>query len=112
MNDSWFELLDALPDDRCRRSLERLLDREAIVHGHWRYVRTPTFTSADYIVVDTGHVVAWEGDLRYAIRRAGGLKSTLFSGEGLVLEFTGQGTVWLQTRNLGAFLSWITPFLP
>jgi uncharacterized protein (TIGR00266 family) len=62
--------------------------------------------------VDSGHVVAFEGDLRYAIRRAGGLKSTLFSGEGLVLEFTGKGTVWLQTRNLSTFISWITPFLP
>jgi uncharacterized protein (TIGR00266 family) len=62
--------------------------------------------------VDTGHVVAFEGDLRYMIRRAGGWKSTLLSGEGLVLEFKGKGTVWLQTRNTGALVRWITPFLP
>jgi len=62
--------------------------------------------------VDGGHVVAVEGDLAYSIRRAGGLKSTLFSGEGLVLEFSGQGVVWMQTRNLSAFISWLTPFLP
>jgi uncharacterized protein (TIGR00266 family) len=62
--------------------------------------------------VDTGHVVAFDGDLKYTIRRAGGLTSTFFSGEGLVLEFSGKGTVWLQTRNLSTFLSWITPFLP
>ena len=60
--------------------------------------------------VDTGHVVAFEGDLKYAIKRAGGLKSTLFSGEGLVMEFTGTGTLWLQTRNLSTFISWILPF--
>jgi pimeloyl-ACP methyl ester carboxylesterase len=29
-----------------------------------------------------------------------------------VLEFKGKGTVWLQTRNLGSFVSWIGPFFP
>lgn len=62
--------------------------------------------------VDGGHVVAFEGDLKYALRRVGGLKSTLFSGEGTVLEFTGTGTIWLQTRNLSSLISWISPFLP
>ena len=60
--------------------------------------------------VDTGHVVAFEGDLTYAIKRAGGLKSTLFSGEGLVMEFSGTGTLWMQTRNLSTFISWLVPF--
>ncbi len=63
-------------------------------------------------VVDTGHVVGWEGDLQYRIKKAGGWKSTLLSGEGLVLEFNGKGTLWLQTRNLGALVGWITPQLP
>ena len=64
-------------------------------------------------VVDSGHVVAFEGKLRHQIRKAGGSwKSMLLSGEGLVLEFNGQGTVWLQTRNLGALVRWITPSLP
>ncbi len=63
-------------------------------------------------MVDTGHLVAFEGDLQYKIRKAGGWKSTLLSGEGLVLEFTGTGTLWLQTRNVGSLISWITPQLP
>ncbi len=63
-------------------------------------------------VVDTGHLVGWEGDLDYTIRKVGGWKSTLLSGEGLVLEFEGKGTLWLQTRNLGSLVSWITPELP
>ena len=62
--------------------------------------------------VDTGHVVAFEGDLRYAIKKAGGWKASVLSGEGLVLEFTGKGTVWLQTRNLSALVGWISPHLP
>lgn len=63
-------------------------------------------------VVDTGHVVAFEGDLTYKVRRAGGWKSTIFSGEGLVQEFTGKGTLWLQTRNLDALVAWLNPHLP
>lgn len=67
--------------------------------------------SGDY-TVDTGHVVAWEGDLTYRLGRAGNWKSTLLSGEGLVMRFSGRGTVWLQTRNLGSLLGWIRPQLP
>ena len=63
-------------------------------------------------IVDSGHVVAWEGDLAYSLRKAGGWKSAMLSGEGLVLEFKGKGTIWMQTRNLGAFIGWISPFLP
>ncbi len=63
-------------------------------------------------VVDTGHVVAWEGDLKYNLKKAGGWKSAMFSGEGMVLEFKGKGTVWLQTRNLSSLVEWITPFFP
>lgn len=61
-------------------------------------------------IVDTGHVVAWEGDLTYSMRKAGGWKSAMLSGEGMVLEFKGKGTLWLQTRNLGSFVGWISPF--
>ena len=63
-------------------------------------------------IVDTGHLVAWEGELEYSIRKAGGWKSTLLSGEGLVMEMEGKGTLWLQTRNLGSLVSWIKPQMP
>jgi len=62
--------------------------------------------------VDTGHVVAFEGSTDFSVERVGGLRSTLFSGEGLVCRFTGPGTVWLQTRSEDAFLSWLVPKLP
>lgn len=61
--------------------------------------------------VDTGHVVAFE-DVAFDVRRVGGLKSTLFSGEGLVCEFTGEGTVWVQTRSVDALLAWIRSHVP
>ncbi|QZP39784.1 TIGR00266 family protein [Halobaculum magnesiiphilum] len=66
----------------------------------------------DSFVVDTGHVVAFEETADFTVRRVGGLRSTLTSGEGLVCEFTGSGTVWLQSRSQDAFLSWLIPKLP
>ncbi len=62
--------------------------------------------------VDSGHVVAWQGPLTYTIRKAGGWVSSITSGEGLVLEFSGRGTVWMQTRNTSALIGWISPLLP
>ena len=60
--------------------------------------------------VDTGHVVAWEPTLQYTIRGMGGLKSTLLSGEGLAMRFSGSGKIYLQTRTLPSLASWLTPF--
>ena len=62
--------------------------------------------------VDTGHVVAWEPTLDYTIGGMGGLKQTLFSGEGLVMQFSGHGRIWLQTRHLKALAGWLTPYCP
>lgn len=64
------------------------------------------------LIVDTGHIVAFDGALDFRLRSVGGAKSFLFSGEGLVCEFEGQGTVYVQSRNLAALRSWISPLLP
>lgn len=64
------------------------------------------------LVVDTGHVVAFESGLEWKIKTVGGLKSTVLSGEGLVMEFNGKGRLWIQTRNLPGFRDWMTPLLP
>lgn len=63
-------------------------------------------------MVDTGHIVAFDANLSYDVRRAGSWKSTIFGGEGLVVEFRGPGNVFLQTRSPEAFLSWLIPNLP
>jgi uncharacterized protein (TIGR00266 family) len=60
--------------------------------------------------VDTGHVVAWEPTLDYTIGGMGGLKQTLFSGEGLVMRFAGHGRIWLQTRHLPSLAGWLAPY--
>jgi uncharacterized protein (TIGR00266 family) len=63
-------------------------------------------------VVDTGHIVAFDGSLDFKVRSVGGAKSFFLSGEGLVCEFSGRGTVYIQSRNLAALVSWVSPLLP
>lgn len=64
-------------------------------------------------IVDNGHLVGYEGNLTFSIRSAGGgLLGLAASGEGLVCEFQGQGRVWIQTRNLGSLVNWLSPLLP
>jgi uncharacterized protein (TIGR00266 family) len=62
--------------------------------------------------VDTGHLVAFTEGIGFKVRAVGGIKSTLFSGEGLVVDLTGPGRVLMQTRSTDAFLSWLIPKLP
>jgi uncharacterized protein (TIGR00266 family) len=59
------------------------------------------------LLVDTGHLVAYDPQLKLKTQLAGGLFSSLFGGEGFVLRIEGQGKVVLQTRNMGALTSWI-----
>ncbi len=66
----------------------------------------------DYLKVDTGHIVAFGEGLDFKISRAGGLKATLLSGEGLVAEFRGSGKVWIQTRSIGEYVGWLASLLP
>ncbi|MGC9516415.1 MAG: TIGR00266 family protein [Methanomicrobiales archaeon] len=63
-------------------------------------------------IVDTGHIVAFDEGVDYNVKKIGGMKSTLFSGEGLVVELTGPGKAWIQSRSEDSFLSWLIPRLP
>jgi len=63
-------------------------------------------------IVDTGHMVAFDEGVGYHVKTVGGLKSTLFSGEGLVCELTGPGKIMIQSRSPDAFLAWLIPHIP
>ncbi|MDR1692990.1 MAG: TIGR00266 family protein [Oscillospiraceae bacterium] len=65
----------------------------------------------DPLVVDNTHVVAWSTSLQYDIKVASGIFG-FTSGEGLVNEFHGVGTVLIQTRNIQALAEAVIPFLP
>ncbi len=52
------------------------------------------------LVIDTGHLVAWDGTLTYTIGKSGaGWIASYLSGEGLICDFQGQGRIWIQSRN-------------
>lgn len=73
---------------------------------------------SDGLIVDTGYIAAFEETLHYEVTVLPGLglggkaKSFFFGGEGLVARFSGQGKVWVQTRTINPFLSWIYPYRP
>jgi uncharacterized protein (AIM24 family) len=50
------------------------------------------------ILIDTGCIVGFTGQIDYDIKRAGGLKTQFFGGEGLFLaSLSGYGEVYLQS---------------
>ncbi len=60
--------------------------------------------------VDTGHIVGFKSGVSYKVRPFNGFKGLFFSGEGLIAEFSGQGTVYVQTRNASSLVSFLHPF--
>jgi uncharacterized protein (TIGR00266 family) len=63
--------------------------------------------------LDSGHLVAYEEGIQVNVRKMNtGIIQTLKSGEGLVMDFVGPGRVWTQSRNPGAFISWLSSVLP
>jgi uncharacterized protein (TIGR00266 family) len=63
--------------------------------------------------LDTGHLVAYQDGMTVAVRKvAKGWVQSAKSGEGLVMDITGPGTVWTQSRNPSALVDWLTQMLP
>ena len=64
-------------------------------------------------IVDTGHIVAFEKSLNFEITKAGSSWLGAFlGGEGLVCRFKGQGKIYCQSHNAGAFGSAVGSKLP
>ena len=61
--------------------------------------------------IDNEHVVAWDVGLEYNISVASGTFG-FTTGEGLVNDFHGNGTVLIQTRNIHSLAEAVRPFLP
>ncbi len=62
-------------------------------------------------IVDSGYLVAYEPHLKLSLRLAGGIISSILSGEGIVTKVTGNGKIQLQSRSLEGLASWINPHL-
>ena len=73
---------------------------------------TITLGPGEKVVVDSGHMVAYDDTIQMSTRRVAGTMASMKSGEGLVFEFTGPGEVLTQTRNPSALINWLTTALP
>ncbi|MEE2959732.1 MAG: TIGR00266 family protein [Myxococcota bacterium] len=63
------------------------------------------------LVVDTGHLLAYEPTISLSISLSGGIFSSFFSGEGFVSRIRGQGDIYLQSRSLDGLTSWTNKYL-
>ena len=68
----------------------------------------PVDVNGEY-VVDNGYAVAWEPSLTYRLTRGKKIRSFLFSDQ-LLLRFSGQGRIWLQSRSPRSLANWVHPF--
>jgi len=83
-----------------------------VLFSSYGAIHEKELAAGEKYIVDTGHLVAFTEGIGFSVQRIGGVKSTLFSGEGLVVELTGPGRIFLQTRSQDAFLAWLIPLLP
>lgn len=86
-----------------------------VVVGGFGSLFTLDVTPGKDVVIDNGHVVAWDSSLRYELAASTSqsqgllrnLTSSVTSGEGIVLRFSGQGQVIVCSRNQRGFLAWL-----
>jgi uncharacterized protein (TIGR00266 family) len=83
-----------------------------VIVSSYGAIHALTLESGETYTVDTGHLVAFENQMGFSVRAIGSMKTTLLGGEGLVVDLTGPGKVFIQTRSERAFLDWLIPKLP
>src|SRR5258708_39717660 len=72
-------------------------DGIALIHAGGTMMKR-SLTSGETLRIDTGCLVAITPSVQYDIQFIGGIKNTLFGGEGLFFAtLTGPGEVWLQS---------------
>jgi uncharacterized protein (TIGR00266 family) len=87
-------------------------DGLAFVHagGH---IMERTLAPGETLHIDTGCVVAYTKDVDFDIQMVGGIKNTLFGGEGFFFAvLRGPGKVWLQTLPISRLASRIYQYAP
>lgn len=85
-------------------------DGMAFVHagGH---VTSRDLQPGELLKIDTGCIVAFTQNINYDIEFVGGIKNTLFGGEGVFFAtLRGPGTVWIQTLPVSRLASRILSY--
>jgi len=63
------------------------------------------------MTIDNFHFVAMDSTVSWKVRKFGGIKSFIFGGEGVVVEITGPGRVYVQTRTLPPLAAMLRKFI-
>ncbi len=75
------------------------------------YVIEKELSVGEVLKVDTGCIVAFTKDVSYDVQFVGGIKNTLFGGEGLFFaQLSGPGKVWIQTLPISRLAARILQF--
>ena len=85
-------------------------DGFAFVHagGH---VMEKELQAGELLKIDTGCIVAFTHSIQYDIQFVGGIKNTIFGGEGLFFAtLRGPGRVWIQTLPISRLASRILSY--
>jgi len=85
-------------------------DGDLLVNG---FGRISSVDVSGGITIDNGHLIAFTEGLEYTISKAGsGWISSMMSGEGLVMNFRGQGKVLVQSHDPSRLGGVLGPLLP
>ena len=72
-----------------------------------------TLQPGETLRIDTGCVVAYTRDVDFDVQFVGGIRNTLFGGEGVFFAtLRGPGKVWLQTLPISRLASRIFAYAP
>ena len=77
----------------------------------WGGIRKVELESGETMILDNYQLVALSDTATYGVRKHGGMKTAIFGGEALVIEITGPGQVYYQTKNLMEFARAMAPLL-
>lgn len=64
------------------------------------------------VIIDNFHSIAIEDAVKWKIRKFGGWKTFFLGGEGLVIDATGPGRIYIQSRIIPQFARILMKFLP
>jgi uncharacterized protein (TIGR00266 family) len=64
------------------------------------------------IIIDNYQLVALTDGTKYDVKKHGGYKTAIFGGEALVIEITGPGKVYYQTKNFRDWIKLLQQYLP
>jgi uncharacterized protein (TIGR00266 family) len=87
-------------------------DGMAFVHAGGHIIERE-LAPGETLHIDTGCVVAYTKDVDFDVQMVGGIKNTLFGGEGFFFAvLRGPGKVWLQTLPISRLASRIIQYAP